>query len=353
MTVFDFELERAIRGFDAESFVRRHGGHKESRSRRSREWLLPCRCGSSRLRWRHEPGVKQAWICWGCGMTGTTLDLVQWLERIGLADAIQFVVGAYEGGDGVQACTASVAAPQRPATAHRLLPPMALPAGAEQLDPGNPAHHAALRYLVSQRGLTLAQIRDYRLHLGTRGFVRDYVIFPCVMHGAIVYWQARATWDPPRGLSAGQLKVWRKATAYRKTLNPRACEGEASAAEVLFGLDQAAVHPTVVVVEGPIDAIRTGPQAVALLGKTLSQAKAARLSSLRATKIVVYLDAGEAEREKALEIAGQLTSGADVYVAQAPEGCDPGSLTPEQNAAVLAQATRFKPQELRARLELK
>lgn len=339
-------LNRALRAFDADAFAARHGGYKESRSSRSREWLLPHRgprpdgmfCGSDRLRWHHEPGRKMAWICWGCGKTGDTLDLVALLERTDRTGAIAVVVDGYSGGDAPTELV-DVARVAQPTRILDRLPAIPWPAGVEILDPRVAVHAPAFQYLVHERGLTLEQIAAYRIGYSRIGRLARYVVFPCFMDGQLVYWQGRATWDPPRGLAKDARKAWEKATRYRKTLNPYGEEsGGTGSTSILFGYDEARRHEHVVVVEGPIDAIRVGPHAVAMFGKEPSPEKTERLLRMAARCYTVYLDRGEEEHERALRLAMQLSSFAPTSIATPPEGYDPGKLTPAQNAAVIAAA---------------
>ena len=330
-------LDRALRAFDANAFATRHGGYKESNSPRSREYLLvhPA-CGSDRLRWRHEPGVKMAWICWGCGKSGDTLDLVSMLERVDRDGAIGYVLGDYVGGDAPTELrdVAVVRAPTRPMLER--LPQIPYPHGFELIDPRVPPHFEAVEYLVGKRGLTYQDLAFYRIGYSRVGRLARDVVFPCFMDGG-------ATWDPPANVTKDQRKAWVKATKYRKTLNPYVDrEDDTGAAEILFNYDHARVSEHVVIVEGPIDAIKVGSHAVALLGKADSPMKVERLLRMNARRYTVYLDPGEKELAAAMNLAAQLSAFAPTFIATPPPGNDPGSLTPAQNAVVIARGTPFK-----------
>lgn len=339
-------LQRALRAFDATAFAERHGGFKESRSPRSHEYLLPhlgarpdgFPCNSDRLRWHHEPPKKMAWICWGCGKTGDTLDLVGMLERTDRTGAIGIVVDGYSGGDAPTELR-EVAHVKAPTRVLERLPLIEWPRGLELIDPRAPAHVEAVDYLIGKRGLTYDQLAFYRIGYCRVGRLARYVVFPCFMDGGLVYWQGRATWDPPAGLSKDALRAWKQATKYRKTMNPYSDDGQTTGSmSILFNYDAARVHEHVVVVEGPIDAIKVGTNAVALFGKEPSPEKVERLLRMAARRYTVYLDPGEKEEAKALELAHQLADFAPTYFAQPPAGHDPGSLTPAQNWHVLATA---------------
>lgn len=334
------ELDRAQAAFDAGRFVARHGGHKESPNQHSHEYLLTCACGSDRLRWRHEPGVKLAWVCWGCGASGGLVELVMLLERVDRMTAIGIIVDGYHGGDAPTELRDDlrIAAPSQ--VDLTLLPRIEPPKGFE-LVAWRQDHAFAVNYMLQARGVPWGAVQAYRIGCARYGRLKGYVVFPCFMDGGLVYWQGRATWDPPAHLNRDQRKAWEKATGYRKTLNPLNSEKNAGASEVLFNYDQARVQPHVVVVEGPVDAMKVGPHAVALLGKG-TETKIERLLRMFAQRYTVYLDRGEEEREKAEKIAEQLSDFAPTFIAEPPEGHDPGSLTPTQNEVVIKQARAFK-----------
>lgn len=342
-------IEQALRAFDPEPFVRRHGGYKEGVNPQGREWLLTCPdCGSSRLRWRHDPPRKMAWICWGCRRTGDTIDLVALLESIDRSAALQWILTGYHGGDAPTELTqyAQITAPVRMELSR--LPPIGYPPGFEAIDFRAPAHAPARAYLFGVRGLQPQDVIDYRLGYVREGKLKGYVVFPVWQDGGLVYWQARATWDPPQ-VSDDQRKAWIKATGYRKTLNP---PGVSKARGVIFNHDRASVEPHVVICEGPIDAMKVGPHAVALLGKEPNPTQVERLLRMGAQRYTVYLDPGEEERRSAMKLAAQLDDFAPTYLATPPLGSDPGDLSREGNATQIAQATPYKPLGLQSNLKI-
>lgn len=345
-------LHRALQQWDAAAFAKKHGGYKESASKRSFEWLYTCpRCASSRLRYNSK---KHTWICWGCRLTGDTLFLIQLFERVTERGAIEYVMSGYVGGDAridhLDTFIQPTAA--RPGAAWgsvRRIPPRPWPKGVDLLVEPCAPHWMAWDYLVRVRGLTKDQVRDYGLGFGRYGWLKDYIVFPCYMDHSLAYWQGRATWDPPSGLTKEERKAWAKAADYQKTRNPVASEGEeyATAHEAIFNYDRASACEHVVICEGPIDAIKTGPNAVALLGKLgasedVGLAKIDRLTRMTAMRYTIYLDAGEEELQAAHHIASELEPFGQVFIVQPPQGYDPGSLTPEQNAEIIKQAKPFR-----------
>ena len=331
------EVLRALRTFNADTFCQQYGGRKESRSPLSFEYLFRCplpRCGSSNLRWNAQKG---AFVCWGCRVSGSTLYLIQLLGKMELSDAMDFVLGQYVGGD-ASLDLSTVATMRTPVTVARepdMLPPIALPALAVPA-----VQSEVVRAYLHSRGIDDRMMHVHGLLAGTQGRELHHVIFPCRMDGRVVYWQARACWDPPKGLSKEDRKAWIETHAYRKTLNPRnGFPGvpQATAADALFGFDSARLAPHVVIVEGPVDAIKVGTHAIALLGKG-SDAKIARLRRLAARRVTLYLDRGEQEQAAALRIAGALAGLTECWFAVPPPGFDAGDLTPGENAAILSAA---------------
>jgi hypothetical protein len=336
------DLRRALEGFDAAAFVARHGGYKESQSPLSHEYLLTCVCGSNRLRWNAK---KVTWICWGhpagaVGRSGDTLDLICRLEGCELQEAMAIVLAGYVGGASPAGSQLAGDLAERQRRGLRPLPPIPWPAGVDRLTEPCAVHMRAWEYLAG-RGITAEQVRAYGLGYGRQGRLEGRVLFPVVMDHALVFWQARLTWDPPADLLGDERRSWIERMGYRKTLNPPIVGAAATASEVLFNYDRASVGETVVVCEGPVDALKAGTHAVALLGKTAQAPKVARLRRMRASTFVVYLDRGVEERTAALALAAELSPYAAVRIAEPPEGRDAGDLSPAENAAVVAAAVPF------------
>jgi hypothetical protein len=343
-------LSRALRAFDAKAFAERHGGYKESFSQKSHEYLLICPCGSDRLRWNSQKGT---WICWGHPRTaphrtGDTLELVRILEDVDELGAIDLVMKMYTGGDAnLGPLTGGLRSPEKPQV--RLLPSMIWPRGVERLTEPCGPHDPAWHYLRG-RGLTDDQIRHYGIGFGRMGRYEDYILFPVHMDRTMVYYQARAIWDPPAHLDKAGKKFWVSATNYKKTKNPVAAGKLATSGEVLFNYDVASTYEHIVICEGPVDAIKVGLNAVALLGKVGQAVKAERLRRTSARIYTIYLDRGEEEREYARTLARELHGYGDIYIVEPPEGYDPGDLTPAQNASVIQTAQRFDPNRLESAL---
>ena len=331
------KLARALSSFDAPTFARSYGGYKETRSAASTEYMFSCpSCNGSNLRWNAgKNDGRGSWICWNCYERGNTLMLIQTMTGCTSDEAIGKVLDGYVGGDANLDLGGNVGAPAPPKPVLSRLPLMSWPRGAVPIQ----QHPGCLAYMRA-RGVSDELLVAHGIYAGTAGRTAGYVLFPVVMDGGMVYWQGRASWNPPEGLDQEARRAWRKTTKYRKTLNPYSDPDgppQAAAGDVLYGYDRAMYEDHVVVVEGPVDAIQVGWHAVALLGKG-TPAKLERLRRMRVSRYTIYLDRGEQERAKALSIAAELAPYAPVYIAEPPEGYDPGSLPELYNAEVISAA---------------
>jgi hypothetical protein len=111
-----------------------------------------------------------------------------------------------------------------------------------------------------------------------------------------------------------------------------------SLASVGYNLDRVLCYSTVVITEGVLDAVRTGPFATCLFTKTVNQTLRKKilrgLQQYKNPVIVIMLDPEQSEKEKArgavhhIEKAADAFRGYDVRVVTVylPEGTDPGSL---------------------------
>lgn len=139
-----------------------------------------------------------------------------------------------------------------------------------------------------------------------------------------------------------------------KYLNPTG----AAHGRLLLGWNHAPLAADVVLVEGPLDAIKLhqhGIPALALMGKVLHKEQLQMLTAKPADAgITVMLD--PEERVAPFDVARQLTCRFEsVYVAKLPDGVDPGLSTPRQAKLALEAAERYtgeRVSRLRASLSL-
>jgi hypothetical protein len=161
--------------------------------------------------------------------------------------------------------------------------------------------------------------------------VSGRIIIPVFSYGELVGWLARQSSDVVQYFPGTNRKVpkYYNMPGFQRRLHA-------------FNFDTASQFKTIILVEGAFDAIRTGTNAVGILGKSLSSEMrqrvitAARRNGADAT-IVVMLDPDQDKREELLQethhirrLAAQLREGwtrvVEVYL---PAGQDPASMTPE------------------------
>jgi len=335
-------LARAITAFQMGPFARAVGARKESPSAYSHEWLFTCpRCSSSRLRFN---AAKRAGVCWGCRRGYDTFALVRDVLKMDELAAVLWFTSRYVGGDSsAEALTSALVVMAAPKPAVRRLPQVQWPEGAEILTSPCLPHERAWAYL-SGRGIDLHMVREFGLAYGRSGRVRERIVFPCRMDGTLVYWQARAIYDPPPLLQGHDLRGWKERNAYIKSINPSLSSADAPQAhEVIYNYERARDEPHVVICEGPIDTIKIGLHAVGLLGKAAGPVKLERLKRMRASRFTIYLDHGPEELESARRIASELSAMAEVRICTSPPGYDAGALDRATNAAIVAAAIPWVP----------
>lgn len=275
------ELSAAIQRFDVIAYLQARGAN----SKRTNEWTLDCpSCGKRKLTVNVQ---KRNWHCWICQRyevrvgvrgprrvpvagAGGLLSLVQVLDRVDRATAAQLVLRGMHRASGLSILSPGDLREAVTECGRRDLPTMGLPEGACPVE-------ASLPYLI-RRGITVSSVHEYGLFECGVGRYSGRVVFPVwAEDGRLLYWQARATWAPgPR-------------SRYVKVLNPTRwcaagddcgrCPGcaEATPDVVLGNLWRARQHDRVALVEGPVDAVRTGTDAVWTFGKRITYRQIALL----------------------------------------------------------------------------
>lgn len=268
-----WELERY---FDLDRYLAARGVDGSTR-----EVLLDCpQCGKRKLALNTE---RRKWHCWVCATrpgvghsAGGVLALVEVLDGVDRARAeavlAQYYVAPKGTGALVGGLEASVGVPEAP----RVAVPIAYPYSWQPVT-------EVLPYMAERR-ITLADAQEWRLGFCTQGTYANRLIFPVFENGALVYFQGRAMWPRPPGVSGSQ---------YRKSLNPPANPGMANSSDLLMNLDRARHYPRVAIVEGPMDCLRAGGDAVATFGKKISPAQTGRLiaAGVRAVDLMWDADA--------------------------------------------------------------
>jgi len=130
------------------------------------------------------------------------------------------------------------------------------------------------QYLIGpKRGLTDQDIEENQLGCCTDGTYKNRVIIPIFMEEKLVGYQGRDI----------------TGTATPKILNPFGF----NKSKVLFNYDRAAKFDEVVIAEGAFGAIRIGPNAVATLGKLISDEQLRLLEPFKRITIMLDSDAHE------------------------------------------------------------
>jgi hypothetical protein len=135
-----------------------------------------------------------------------------------------------------------------------------------------------------------------------------------------------------------------------------------SLATVGFNLDQVLCYSTIVIVEGILDAIRTGPFATCLFTKTVPAALKKQihkgLQQYRDAVIVVMLDPDQSDSERKRGVRHHIervaetfreSGSAQVVTVYLPKGRDPGSMS----QAEILRAIRKAAQEQQVKLNFK
>jgi len=166
----------------------------------------------------------------------------------------------------------------------------------------------ALQYLKS-RDIPEAVILDYSLGFCTEGRYAGRIIIPFFRNGDLVYFQARDY--------TNSCKL--------KYDSPSKSEG--AVPNVLFNLDRAAKTGVVLLVEGPLDALRIPKYGVAVVGCTWNDAKQRALLSCRPRAVFLALDNDDAGRDATARIKYCLSGLIPQVVTISYEGKDPGSVS--------------------------
>jgi hypothetical protein len=216
------------------------------------------------------------------------------------------------------------------------------------------ADHPAWNYLRDERGFDEGEIRAFGperalYYCQSGGFTRGggtnggRIIFPIYMHGHLKGWQARQIerkFDGPDG-APSHKEVWNGESWTRYDWNRRSGKFQdqikgipkyntsagMQRSQCLYGFDSALAFRSVVVVEGPLDALAVGPEAAATLGgASLGQAK---LIAACWESAVILRDPNVNADDKSFRRFLDALRAIPVAHLQLPDGKDPGS-TPRE-----------------------
>jgi hypothetical protein len=286
------------------------------------ELVLCCpNCGKDKLTVNTQ---RRTWHCWVCEEfavdyqtgrrhavrgAGGLLALIAMLEGIGREQAAE-LVRTHGGLLGEEAWMRGGQLEQLPQSFEfPTLPMIPPPEGATPI-------HGTLPYL-QKRGILEEDVRLFGLFWCASGRYANRVVFPVYDTGRMVYYQARAMWEPHPG-----------ERFFQKALNPPAVQGVATAGEVLMNLDAAKNFPRVAIVEGPVDCIHAGPSAVATFGKKISLVQMLKLRQAGVRAVDLMWDGPSASEPEGawpemVAAAPKLAGLFDVRLVRLPQG-DPG-----------------------------
>jgi DNA primase len=176
------------------------------------------------------------------------------------------------------------------------------------------------RYL-QERGLPLKDAIKFDMGYCLSGRYANRLVIPVYFENRLVSWVGRAMWKVPKNAEGMRGK---------KVVNAPGT----SMGRFLFNYDRAKNASTLVITEGPFDAIAMGDCAVALFGTHLSHEQYGLLLKTKARKVVVLLDPDDAGRSASTKIVERLRPMFDEV--SAPEiATDPDELSPTEQRRVL------------------
>lgn len=315
------QLLQSIDEFSLEEYLLEHN-IQPLKSKNAEEWLGPCpKCGKEKL---CVDVKKRAFHCWTCqkyedfwserdGMmkrrpvlgAGGLIALIGWLDDLEPKDAIAYVAEHSAFGHGIYELP-DIRIVEEVLNGHADQS-IGFPEGWAPIYELNP-------YMIKRR-ITMADVQRLGLVQVVSGRYRNRIVFPVWERGQLLYWQARAMYEAEDVLDGKFIKA----------LNPERMPGCAVSSEVLMNLDVAARYPRVVIVEGPMDALRAGPDAVCTFGKAISSAQVRRLI-LAGVKAIDLMWDGPKGKEpngawaEMIQMAPWLSSFFDVRLVFLPHG---------------------------------
>ena len=325
------ELLRTIDEFDLDAYLQEKG-FEPSRSKGGDEWIGDCPgCGKRKCCVDTKKRGFHCWICqeyedfWSerdnCMKrrptrgAGGVIALVRWLDEMDTKDAIEFLAKNSVFGTNIRELP-DLRVIEEVLEAGES-PTIAAPEGWQPITQPLP--------YMAQRRITMEDVQCFGLFFCASGKYRNRIVFPVWENGRLIYWQARAMYEESE---------CQPGYRFIKALNPEQSPGAAVSSEVLMNLETAKHYPRVAIVEGPIDCVRTGPDAVCTFGKQMSPAQVRRLL-VRGVRAVDLLWDGPKGKEpqgawpEMFTIAPWLSAFFDVRLVFLPQG-DPADWTREQ-----------------------
>ena len=185
----------------------------------------------------------------------------------------------------------------------------------------------AIAYLES-RGISYTQAYAYGLREGIDKF-KGRILIPTFEQNQIVYFQGRDY--------TGKSRL--------KTLNPPMVKDAViGKSKIVFNLNKQPFARHIYVVEGPFDALKVGMDAVALLGKTISETQFEKILTLKPSEITVAFDSDA--HLHTLKTAEKFSKYIRTSYILLTKG-DPGDLTPDKISDFRAARIPFDPLRLK------
>lgn len=158
-----------------------------------------------------------------------------------------------------------------------------LPEGSFRMDEGdNKVRNDAWKYIY-KRGLDWRDVKNHNIYYCISGKYRRRIIFPIVEASKLVYFVARAIDEDVE----------------RKVYNPK---GE----KELFNLEWAVRYSRIALVEGVFDAVKTGFNAVAILGSYVTDHQIKKMKDFEVQYVDIMFDADEAGKQGAIDSARKM-----------------------------------------------
>lgn len=328
----DTEVSYACDVFDLESYLVEHGFQEGSNA----QWMGYCpNCGKVKISVNSD--LRQ-WHCWVCQEydyrwfnniykrvpiqgAGGVIKLIAWVENISLNEAAERVLREAESHNkltelsGFSRILNNLESKPQPVWKGFIDPPE----GSSPITKGLP--------YMEKRGITLEDVAPFGLFYTLNiGKYKNRLVFPVWEGENLVYWQARSMEDPVPG------------ERYIKCLNPPKEPGAPVSTDVLMNIDTATKFDTVIIVEGPMDLIKVGPDAVCTFGKHITNTQVTKLLTRGVKNVILMWDA---DAKKDMDnVAPWLASLFNLKLVYLPSG-DPGERTREENRSYINKAIPF------------
>jgi hypothetical protein len=335
---FNAKLESVRQFFDLEGWARMRGAATQNKAG---ELLMQCpNCQRPKLCVNTD---KQSWHCWYCQTKptikgyGGLVSLVALVDNLSEAKAFDFIVKEAREPpicdlDELQRLAKRLGALQTPVFAWAF--PIEWPSYCRKIQKDDPEVWPFLEH----RGITEDQVMHFDLRYCYAGRYRHRVIFPVYERGHFVYFQARATWRPEE----------QQEGTYFKSLNPssRDLQGVGKK-DLVMNLDSARRFERVVIVEGPVDCVHAGPEAVCTFGNTIHALQIQKMLRQGVQKVDLMWDGPDEKNPRgawdAMEKAAPQLKAyfKEVRLVYLPWG-DPGSMSREEILAFRQTARPYR-----------